>query len=109
MKYLKAKILNWVVNSQLKGFTMNELMDNLTSEQKEEFAIKSRAYLEDKFWTNFDNLMTNLALNKMGQGAVNQDEMMFAKMVLWFNSTRRAKMKEFATYEKPNITPQKKW
>lgn len=110
MKPLKSRLTNWVVNSVLKGFTYEEVFENLTQDDKNKLALKAKEYLEDEFMTKFDKMIENLALNKMGKGASSQDEMMFAKMVLWYHETRRMKLKEIIGWEKKEVQPvNKKW
>lgn len=110
MKQWRAKLANWVVNNVLKGFNYEEVFENLTQEDKNRLALKAKDYLNDDFMVKFDKLIENLALNKMGKGSVNQDEMMFAKLVLWYHQTRRDKLKEIVNWEKKEVSSQdKKW
>ena len=110
MKRIKSRIVNYLVNSVLKGFTQEEVYENLSPEMKDKLAVKAKAYMEDDFWILFDKNIKNLALNKMGKGSVNQDEMMFAKMVLWYHETRTMKLKEIASWKQPTKTKEpQKW
>jgi hypothetical protein len=110
MKPLKSRLANWVVNSVLKGFTYEEVFEKLTQEDKNKLALKAKDYLADDFMAKFDKMIENLALNKMGRGSVSQDEMMFAKMVLWYHETRRTKLKEIVNWEKKETQwEDKKW
>lgn len=110
MKQWRAILSNWVVNSVLKGFDYEEVFQNLTQDEKDKLALKAKDYLNDEFMTKFDKMIENLALNKMGRGSVNQDEMMFAKMVLWYHETRRQKLKEIVGWEKKEVKSEdKKW
>lgn len=109
MKPIRSMLANFVVNTVLKGFTYEEVFENLTPEMKDELAIKADAYVKDEFWVKFDRLIENLALNKMGKGATSQDEMMFAKMVMWYHETRRVKLKEIASWKSKDQTEPQKW
>lgn len=110
IKRIKFLLTNWVINSVLKGFTFDEVFEGLGQEEKDKLAMKAKDYLSDEFWTKFDKHIDNIALNKMGRGSVSADEMMFAKMVLWFNETRRTKLKEITNWKKPDYAPEpKKW
>lgn len=109
MGYFKRKLANWVINSVLKGFDLAEVFQNLTPEQKEEYAMKSKIYIEDPFWKEFDTMIDQMAINKMGRESTNADEVMFGKMVLWFNFMRRNKIKEFSLYKKTEVREPEKW
>lgn len=109
MKSYKAKLLNWVVNNVVKGFDYDEVWENLNQEQKDKLALKAKEYSTDEFWKGFDKMITNLALNKMGKESVNQDDMMFAKMVLWYHQMRQTKLKEIAGWESKPLPTNQKW
>jgi len=110
MKKLKRLLINWVLNSVIKGFDFEEVWQNLDPEQKDKLALKAKEYVSDDFWKDFDQMINNLALNKMGRESVNADDMMFAKMILWYHEMRRTKLKEISNWAtKPAVPQNQKW
>lgn len=110
MKTLKRKLINWVLNSVIKGFDFEEVLQNLDPAQKDKLALKAKEYVADDFWKDFDQMINNLALNKMGRESVNADDMMFSKMILWYHEMRRTKLKEIANWgSKATATTNQKW
>jgi len=111
MKYIKAKLTNWVLNSVIKGFDFEEIETKLTPEDKLRMGMKAKEYLADKDWIKFEKMLKNIALNKMGADSVNQNDMMFAKMILFFKQLRETKLKEWVDIADnlPKDTEKKKW
>jgi len=111
MKYLKLKLTNWVLNSVIKGFDYEEIDSKLSDEDKIRMGMKAKEYLADEDWIKFEKMLKNQALNKMGTESVNQTDMMFAKMVLFFKQLRETKLKEWISNAENIKEPEeeKKW
>jgi len=74
--------------------------------------MKAKEYLADKDWIKFEKMLKNIALNKMGAEAVSQNDMMFAKKVLFFKQLRETKLKEWvdiADNLPKEVREKKKW
>jgi hypothetical protein len=103
-----ARIINWVLKEILKAVTIDKVFTNISSQDRADYSVKAQTYLGDKLFMDLLKDMERQATEMIAVKSTNTNEMLFGKAMLYTIDVQRKKLKELASYNKPEVK-QNKW
>ncbi len=80
---------------------VQEVFQDKDPETREKYAVDAQMMLDSKFYTEYINLLEQIAISKMSREANTSTDMLFGKALIFYASLQRQKMKEYAGYKRP--------